>query len=140
MDQIIDQNVAEDPHTLIAVERHNIDQIDAQIAKLLCKRFGHVKLVGEVKMRHKMKVHDQNREANQMSVLTSIAKENGVPQTVILFPFRMIIGASRFVQGEKAPGGIMPKTCMLCGWRTAGIDSPDGLGLRVCPVCRMPLF
>ncbi|MDD5165291.1 MAG: chorismate mutase [Candidatus Pacebacteria bacterium] len=134
------QTIAEDPHTLIAVQRHNIDEIDVQIAELLCKRYGHVKLVGEVKARHNLQVHDSNREANQMAAFVTVAKKNNVPPTIILYPFRMIIGASRLLQGEKSSGPIIPKTCMVCNWGTSGLDSPDGSGLRVCPVCRMPLI
>jgi len=122
------------------VQRHNIDMIDAQIAELLCRRTAPVKLIGEVKARHNIQVHDPEREAKQMAVLVGIAHKNKVSPIVILFPFRMIIGGSRFLQGEKNQGRLVNKTCMVCNWRTPGLDAPDGSGVRVCPRCQMPLF
>ncbi len=128
------------PADLIAKERQLIDAIDGQIAGLLCKRYGCVIRVGDIKKKHSLNVFDSTREAGQMAALMKIAREHGVPASVVIFPFRMIIKISRACQGEKKGGRIVSRHCQLCSWKTAGIDDPSGSDIRVCPVCRMPLL
>lgn len=128
-----------DPRVLIANERAHIDCLDCQIARLLCTRHIHVMAVGKIKAEHHICVHDPLRESRQLEALRAISKEHNVPESTVIFPFRAIINLSRARQGERDGGPIVPKTCMIHHWRTAGIESPDGSGVRVCPACLMPL-
>ena len=129
-----------EPVEQIHAKRAEIDEIDRHIAELICKRFGLVKEIGAIKQEHHLAVHDPTRESQQMSVLSGIARQHNVPQSVIVFPFKMMMIMSRQAQGEKHAERITRRFCWSCEWRTCGLDDPNGSGFRICPRCNMPLL
>lgn len=135
-----ENSAVSDPKGLIAEQRSIIDGIDTQIANLICERYKCVLKVGAIKKAHNIAVHDPNREIEQISKLSAIAKGNGVPQNLVLFPFRMLIAMSRSSQGEKNNDRLEPRVCWSCHVRTYGLDDPGGSNFRVCPSCQMPLL
>ena len=122
--------------------RAEIDICDAQIVDRLAYRLDCVKTIGEIKRSMNMTVHDPSRESSQLSRLVHLALDNNIPPEQVVVPFLTIIQMSRKAQNgakveNKSP--IMPKLCIVHGWRTCGIEIPES-AVRVCPTCLMPLL
>jgi chorismate mutase len=128
------------PTLLIAEQRKRIDEIDTQIAELICDRYARVLTVGAIKKAHCLKVHDASREALQMANLSKIATLHKVPHNILIFTFKMLIAMSRASQGEKSCERLVMRHCKACDWGTYGLDDPEGSNYRVCPRCQMPLL
>ncbi len=136
----VSTSLVECPALLIAEQRRKIDEIDTQIAELICKRYACVLEVGAIKKAHNLKVHDPGREALQMANLSKIAISHKVPHNILIFTFKMLIAMSRASQGEKSNERLVMRHCKACDWGTYGLDDPEGSNYRVCPRCQMPLL
>lgn len=129
-------------HEQIEEFRREIDVVDAKMVANIAKRLSLVRKIGEIKRNANLSVHDPARESSQFAHYVHLAKLNHVSPEQVVIPFMAIIHLSRQAQNgtkviDNSP--IVPKLCLLHGWRTCGIEVPES-AIRVCPTCHTPLF
>lgn len=71
--------------------RHNIDQVDRELIKLLAARFELTEKVGLYKAENNLNPQDKSREAQQFNKLTKLAEESGLNPEYALKIFRCIM-------------------------------------------------
>ena len=79
--------------------RRKIDEIDTSIARLIGKRIGIVKEIGEEKNKQGKQVEDKEREKAVLEKVKGIAREENISPEGIESIYRRIITVSRSVQG-----------------------------------------
>ena len=78
--------------------RNQIDKIDNQLVGLLTKRFGLVKIIGQIKLENKIPVIDNNRE---QEIVDRLFRESGLDKKFVTQLFTLIFKESRKQQRRK---------------------------------------
>ena len=78
--------------------RNQIDKIDNQLVGLLTKRFGLVKIIGQIKLENKIPVIDNNRE---QEIIDRLFRESGLDKKFVTQLFTLIFKESRKQQRRK---------------------------------------
>ncbi len=76
--RLAENTMSAEHHPDLQILREQIDSIDADITRLLARRFALTDQIGRYKKRHKLSPMDADREGRQVSRIRQLALEEGL--------------------------------------------------------------